>query len=96
MVNGVPFHLGNAPRYLPNLRGFAYFGEDLALLKRTHLGWREATNLELRVDVSNLFNRATPEVPDPSVWPVGDPLFGRVFGKGGTPRNIQVGLRLNF
>ena len=49
--------LGNAPRYLSNLRNFARFGEDLSLIKRTDLGFREGMNFELRIDVVNLFNR---------------------------------------
>jgi len=90
----VPVRLGNAPRYLPNLRGFAYYSEDFALTRRFPLGFREGTTLELRVDAINLFNRVRLDNPNANV---SDPTsFGRVFGKSGLPRNIQLGVRLNF
>jgi hypothetical protein len=90
----VPLHLGNAPRYLSNLRNFARFGEDLSLIKRTDLGFREGMNFELRIDVVNLFNRIG--ICGPST-DTNDPVnFGRVFGKCGGPRNIQIGGRFTF
>jgi len=90
----VPLHLGNAPRYLSNLRNFARFGEDLSLIKRTDLGFREGMNFELRIDVLNLFNRIG--LCNPS-FDTNDPTsFGRVYGKCGGPRNIQIGGRLTF
>lgn len=90
---GVPLRLGNASRYDPKLRGFAFMREDLSLVKRTGLGFREDMNFEIRVDAINLLNRTTPFNP---VTNTGDPArFGRIFGKGGN-RTIQLGLRLSF
>jgi hypothetical protein len=90
---GVPVHLGNAPRLLPNVRGFALLSEDFALIKRSALHFREGAQFELRIDAINLFNRVKLNDPIPIV---GYALFGRVIDKSGTPRNIQVGVRLNF
>jgi hypothetical protein len=95
-ANGVPLRFGNAPRWLPNLRGFAIFDEDFSLVKRTALGFREGATFEVRMDVINLFNRT--RLSDPATG-AGDPTsFGRIFGKDNVagPRNIQVGARINF
>jgi len=96
--NNVPLRLGNAPRYLSNLRGFARYSENLSLIKRTDLGFREGMNFELRIDVINLFNRIG--ICDPGSYNSGnvnDPVsFGRIYGKCGGPRNIQFGARLTF
>lgn len=93
-ANNVPLRLGNAPVYLPNLRGWAGYGESFSLMKRTSLPWREGMSLEIRTDVTNLFNRigwANPETD------IGQPTrFGRVFSKSGGPRVIQVGARFTF
>ena len=92
--NNVPLRLGNSPRYLSQLRGFAGYSENLSLIKRTDLGLREGMNFELRIDVLNLFNRIG--ICGPST-DVNDPVsFGRVFGKCGGPRNIQFGARFTF
>src|SRR5262245_11631835 len=90
----VPTRLGNAPRYLPDLRGFAIWSEDFSMIKQFALGFREGTSVELRMDALNVFNRV--RMGDPSTN-VNDPQnFGKIFGKNGGPRNIQIGLRLNF
>jgi hypothetical protein len=92
---GIPTHLGNAPRYLPNLRGFALFGEDFSLIKRTALGFREGANFELRIDALNFFNRNG--IQDPNTDTSDPGSFGRVFGKGAYgPRTIQFGARITF
>ena len=86
--------MGNAPRYLPNIRGFKRFGEDFSLLKRFGLPVREGANVEIRIDVTNLFNRIGIAGPETDV---NDPeRFGRVFSKSGSPRTIQGGLRISF
>lgn len=92
--NNVPLHLGNAPRYLPGIRGFKRFGEDFSLLKRFGLPAREGANVEVRIDVTNLFNRIGIAGPETDV---NDPeRFGRIFSKSGGPRSIQAGLRISF
>ena len=92
--NGVPLHLGNAPRWQPDLRGFAQFSEDFSLIKQTPIKLTEGANFEIRMDVINLFNRTRLADPDA---PVGDSSsFGQIFGKTGDPRVIQLGLRISF
>ena len=91
--NNIPTRLGDAPRFLPNIRGFSIFSEDFSLLKRVNLGFRETTNFEIRIDVINLFNRV--RLADP-VQNLDDSNFGMVLEKTGGPRVIQGGLRINF
>jgi hypothetical protein len=94
-ANNVPIRLGNAPRWHPNLRGFAVFREDISLIKRTPLGFREAAAFELRMDVLNLFNRT--RLASPATFVTDPSSFGRIFGKvSAPPRLIQVGARINF
>jgi hypothetical protein len=90
----VPIRLGNAPRFLPNLRGFAIWGEDLSLIKRTDLGFREGANFEFRADIANLFNRV--RLGNPELNPNDPSRFGRIFGKAGGPRVIQLSVRITF
>ncbi len=91
--NNVPLRLGNAPRWMPNLRSFAFLSEDFSLVKRTDLGFREGANLEIRIDSINIFNRVRFNDPNTDLT---DSDFGKIFSKGGAPRNVQLGLRLNF
>jgi hypothetical protein len=51
--------------------------------------------LELRLDITNLFNRALPADPETDVTNLS--RFGRVFEKGVTgPRTMQWGARFTF
>lgn len=89
-----PFALGNAPRSLPNVRGFANINENFALIKRTPI--TESTNLEFRAEFYNAFNRVQFCNGDGN-WNdrvVG--AFGEVFGQCNTPRFIQFALQFNF
>ncbi len=94
--NLVPKRMPNGPRLLPNVRFWAQYTENFALVKRTPLPINEESTFELRCDFTNLFNRTGWD------WfgtDVGDPeSFGKVYGKTnpyGT-RGIQLGARVNF
>ena len=93
-ANGVALGLGNAPRFLPNVRGPAWYDENFSIIKRIPLKFRETANFELRADIFNLFNRAgrgdpAHDVSDPST-------FGRIFGNSHGPRTVQMAARINF
>ncbi len=92
-ANGVPLRLGDAPRWLPSTRDFAQYNEDVSLIKRTDLPFREGMNLEIRFDMTNIFNRTRYSGPNTNV---SSGNFGKVYGKTGGPRNIQGGLRISF
>lgn len=94
--------LGNTGRGAfigPNYRSF-----DLAAVKRTsfHSRLGEATNLQLRVEAFNLFNRANFAPPSLIVFTGAadneQPLstFGRIRSTVGASRQIQLGVRLEF
>ena len=87
----VPLRLDNAPRFLPNLRGFAAYSEDLVLSKRTQLGFRDGASLEIRIDAINVMNRIGLQNPVTSLF--SQQNFEKIFGKTGTPRHVKVGVR---
>ena len=89
----VPTHMGTAPRFLPNTRGFSRYGEDFSFIKKTDLGFREGAFFEIRIDAINIFNRIGLGAP---ITDVGNANFGRVFSKAGTPRTMQIGGRISF
>ncbi len=92
--NNVAIRLPNGPRYQPNLRGFAQSGEQISIIKRTPLPFREGANFEIRADISNPLNRTW--IADPETY-VDDPSrFGRVFDKYGGGRTVQLGARITF
>jgi hypothetical protein len=90
-----PFTIGNGARVEPNARGFGYYNEDFSVIKRFPFNWpTEASNIEIRWEVFNLFNRTTFNNPNSDI---NDPAsFGRVTGQANTPRNMQFAIKLNF
>jgi hypothetical protein len=89
--NGVPSRLGTAPRYLPNVRGYHFLGEDFGIEKKFMI--KETANFELRADFFNAFNRAGRGGPTTDVT---SPLFGKITGVQQGGRNIQLSLRIEF
>jgi hypothetical protein len=89
--NGIAARYGSAPRFLPNVRGPSFSGEDFAILKDTMINERVA--LQFRGDLFNLFNRT--ELGDP-VTDTDSGSFGLIFGPAHGPRVIQLAMRLNF
>jgi hypothetical protein len=89
-VAPAPFTFGNAGRYI-NLRGPANLSEALAILKDTLI--REKFKLQFRAEFSNPFNRVVFGSPDSNL---SDTAFGKILSQSNSPRNIQLGLKLNF
>lgn len=97
-ANNVALRLGNGTRFRPNLRGWSKSYEDMSIIKRIPLGFREGAYFEIRADIQNLFNRVFWKDPETDI---GDPVrFGRVFGKcpdsDCSARTIQLGARISF
>jgi len=93
-AKNVPVRFGTAPRYLPRTRAFATLSEDVSLIKRTDLGFREGANFEIRFDMVNFFNRTKWGGGTTNVTSAN---FGKVFAKGAiAPRRIQLGIRFTF
>jgi hypothetical protein len=81
---------GNAPMYLRE-RPQAYKTESFGLFKDTKFA--ERASLQLRVEISNPFNRVVFGNPSTDF---SAPNFGRVGGVANSPRVIQFGLKLLF
>ncbi len=90
--NPTNHRLGNGMRRYDQLRGFGWSNEDIGLLKYWHFG--ERANLQFRAEILNLFNRH--HFADPATALGNVNTFGFITGMTGSPRNIQLGLRLGW
>jgi hypothetical protein len=79
---------GNAGRNI--LEGPAFSSVNVSLIKDTIL--HERLTVQLRAEVFNLLDRANFGLPDGFF---GSPSFGRLVSAG-TPRRVQLGLKLLF
>ncbi len=95
--NGFAAHFGSAPRFLPNVRGPGWGGEDIGLVKDTRIN--ERFSLLFRADAFNTFNRTGRGDPDTDLAddiPANGGTFGLITGAGHGARVIQLSMRLNF
>ncbi len=83
--------LGNGARRYDELRGFGFANEDIGLMKYWHFG--EAAHLQFRMEMLNIFNRHRFQNPQTTVT---NKYFGQVISTEGDPRNIQMGLRVQW
>ncbi len=79
---------GDSPRNGFDGPGFA--NVNLALLKR--VGLSESTDLQLRLEAFNLFNRTNFNLPDAFL---GSPTFGQILSAQ-PARRLQLGIKLLF
>jgi len=86
--------LGNGKRRYDEFRGFGGAVEDLGVMKYWHFG--EAAHLQFRMEMLNAFNRH--RLQDPRTTISNATNFGQVISIDGNflPRNIQMGLRLQW
>ncbi len=95
-----PFTFGNAGRNI--LRGPGSGSCDFTIHRDFRLG--EASRLEFRAEMFNIFNRANFDIPQRNL---SSPSFGQIFntiqpiaglasGGPGEPRELQLGLRLSW
>jgi hypothetical protein len=94
-VAAPPFTIGNAPRYISNLREDWIRNVDFSLAKTFQVS--ERVGVQFRADFLNLFN--TPQFG--GLFGTIDSFFssntfGQAFGTINNPRNIQLGLRISF
>jgi hypothetical protein len=86
------FEIGNAPRWFPNIRFGPTRHADFAILK--NFRWGERVKTQFRGEAFNVTN--TPQFGRANTT-LGNPDFGRVSGTTNVgPRNIQLGLRIQF
>ncbi len=87
----VPYQFGNMPRNSADIRGFAFYDEDLGISKTIPV--TERVHAEFRGELFNAFNRHAFNKPDSGVQ---DTSFGQVGSTLLGPRNIQFTLRINY
>jgi hypothetical protein len=86
------YEIGNAPRWVPNIRFGPTRHADLAILK--NFRWGESLKAQLRGEMFNVTN--TPQFGRANTT-FGSGEFGRVTSTTNVgPRNIQLGLRIQF
>ncbi len=87
--------LGNLGRDVAT--GPHFFATDLAVLKDTRI--RESLNLQFRAEFFNIFNHANFGLPVPTAFSGGgipNSQFGKITSIVGTPRQLQLALKLAF
>jgi len=97
--NQFNFYTGQGPR-VSNLRGFPYYGHQIALIKETRIA--EKVTFQVRGEFFNVWNWH--RFVAGGTWGTGrafnedvsSPNFGKWTGTISTPRNIQVGAKLIF
>jgi hypothetical protein len=97
------FYWGKGPR-ISDLRGFGYHNHDLTLLKNTRLS--ERINLQFRAELFNIWNWHSFTSPGGETGmgsgfqnfdtDVSGTSFGMWNGQVSNPRNIQLGIKLQF
>jgi hypothetical protein len=84
--------LGNGLRRYDALRGQGFSNEDIGLLK--YWRYKERASLQFRAEMLNVLNRHHFNNPNTSLANTSN--FGYITGLTGSPRNIQLGLRLGW
>jgi hypothetical protein len=87
----VPYQFGNMPRNSADIRGFAFYDEDLGVSKT--IPFTERIHAEFRGEMFNAFNRHSFNKPDSGVQ---DTSFGQVSSTLLGPRNIQFILKITY
>jgi hypothetical protein len=77
----------------PRLRNYGRRNWDIGLMRNQPIG--ERFNVQLRADITNFFNTPALTLGTGSSVTIGTPQFGRVL-TGGSPRNVQLALRVTF
>ena len=86
-----PYQFGNMPRNSADIRGFAFYDEDLNLSKTFPL--TERIHGEFRGEMFNAFNRHSFNKPDSGIH---DTSFGQVSSTLLGPRNVQFVLKIHY
>ena len=87
----VPYQFGDMPRNSADIRGFAFYDEDLNLSKTFAL--TERFHAEFRGEMFNAFNRHSFNKPDSGIH---DTNFGQVSSTLLGPRNVQFVLKIHY
>ena len=85
------FEIGGGPRWVPTVRQSGNSHMHLGLFK--NFRFAERVNLQFRGELFNVTN--TPQFNSPN-GVLASSAFGTVNGTIGTPRQVQLGLKLSF
>jgi hypothetical protein len=89
---GVPaLSFGNAGRGL--VRSPAFYNSDMSLFKNIPIG--ERFNAQLRIEAFNALNIQNPGNPNGNAS-FGNTNFGRITSNSGSPRDVQLALKIMF
>lgn len=77
----------------PQLRNYGRRNWDMGFIRNQPI--TERFNVQLRADITNIFNTPALSLGTGSSVTIGTPQFGQVLS-GGSPRNVQLGLRVTF
>jgi len=88
-----PFTMPNDSITQPRLRDFGRRNFDMSMIRNQP--FKERYNVQFRAEFFNVFNTPALALGSGSSVTVNTPQFGRVLA-GGSPREIQLGLRLVF
>jgi hypothetical protein len=87
-----PGQFGSAPRN--SFRGPSLVNTDASLIKRMYLDQvRKGMNVEVRIEVFNLFNRVNYGVPNLNI---ASGAFGRIGSTATEAREMQFGMKFTF
>ncbi|MBP1599301.1 MAG: hypothetical protein H6Q05_4678 [Acidobacteria bacterium] len=92
LILGVPYLAQSARGTFTGLS--AQLSEDFSLIKHSPTKLTEGANSQIRMGVNGFFNRT--RIADPLTSVSDMSSFGRIFGKTGGPRAIQLGPRTSF
>lgn len=84
---------GNQPLFTNDFRSWAYYNEDLSILKNFGFGRDNRVKLVIRAEFFDVFNRH--HWSDPNTYATNSPDFGAVLGVTGNRRG-QVGARVEW
>jgi len=88
-----PFTFGNVGRTLPDVRTQWINNLDFGLFKNNRFGPEGRFNLQIRGELFNIFNRVEFSYPGLSY---GTAQFGVISAQLGTPRQVQIAMKLIF
>jgi hypothetical protein len=94
LVLPTPYTLGNAPRAEASIRDPGSFQVNASVNKVfSFSAVREGMTMELRLEAQNAFNHPVFGTPDQSI---DDPDFGVISYTANSPRQMQLGAKINF
>jgi hypothetical protein len=84
---------GNSGPYIPGLKGFGTYNQNLSVIKSFKIKLIESARLQLRAEFFNIFNRHSFGAPNTNI---SSPYFGQVTSVSSDCRRGQIGVRFEW